>query len=263
MVAGACRRIEAAEGAVKLAVLAAEAGVSAFHFHRVFKAVTGVTPKGFFEAVRAKRVRSALTGARRVTAAVYEAGYESSGRFYAGAGAALGMAPSAYAKGGVGERVFVAAAACSLGVVFLARTEKGICAIDLGDDAAVLEAEFLRRFPAAVVEPAADAGILARVVEMVEGKADAGLPLDIRGTVFQRRVWAALRNIPAGRTVSYAELAVLVGVSGGARAVAGACAANKLAVAVPCHRVVRGDGDLAGYRWGVARKRALLERERE
>jgi len=261
LVTAACRRIESAEAAVPLAALAAGAGVSAFHFHRIFRAVTGVTPKGYFEALRAKRVRAALGEARSVTEAVYDSGYESSGPFYAGAKARLGMAPAAYAKGGAGERIFAATAPCSLGFVLVARTARGICAIALGDDAAALRADVARQFPLAVVEEAADAALLAQVVALVDGKAEMALPLDIRGTAFQQRVWAALQKIPARRTASYAEIASGLGVQGGARAVAGACAANTLAVAVPCHRVVRGNGDLAGYRWGVGRKRALLARE--
>ncbi len=263
LIAASCRAIEASEASLPLAALAAAAGMSAFHFHRLFRAVTGVTPKSYAAARRAAKARHALAESKTVTAAIYEAGFGSSGRFYAAAALHLGMAPAAFRKGGAGEALRVATAACALGVVLVASTEKGICAIALGDDGAALEADLARQFPHAG-GAAGGADVLAAVVALVEGAASApDLPLDIRGTVFQQRVWAALRQIPAGRTASYAEIAAGLGLPHGARAVAAACAANRLAVAVPCHRVLRGDGGLAGYRWGLERKRALLSRESE
>ncbi len=258
--AAACRRIEAAEVPPSLAELAAGAGLSPFHFHRVFKAATGVTPKAYAGAHRAARVREALDSGN-VTQAIYAAGYASSGRFYAEA--PLGMTPAAYQAGGAGEEIVYATASCALGVVLVAASGAGVCAIALGDDAAALEAGLKARFgQARLADDAGFGEILAQVVALVDGAGTAkNLPLDIRGTAFQRRVWEALRGIPAGQTANYTEIAARIGAPASVRAVAAACAANTLAVAVPCHRVVRADGGLAGYRWGVSRKRALLERE--
>lgn len=265
LVAAACRRIDAAEDGVPLDTLAAEAGLSAHHFHRLFRRIAGVTPKAYAAAGRQARVQGLLTAGTGVTAAMYDAGFNSSGRFYAAAAGMLGMTASRYRAGGAGERIVAATAACSLGVVLVAATGVGICAILLGDDAAGLQADLRTRFPRAdlVDGDAAFADTVARVVALVERPRDAPpLPLDIGGTVFQRRVWEALRAIPAGETRSYAQVAAEIGAPGAVRAVATACAANRLAVAVPCHRVVASTGAMAGYRWGVERKRILLARER-
>ncbi|NVD69170.1 bifunctional DNA-binding transcriptional regulator/O6-methylguanine-DNA methyltransferase Ada [Duganella sp. BJB1802] len=268
IVAQACRLIDTAaadDGAAPdLDSLAAAVGVSRFHFHRMFKAVTGITPKAYANAQRARRVQAGLAQQATVTDAMYAAGFNSSGRFYAQSPAVLGMTPGAFRAGGRGARIRFAIGACSLGAILVASTEQGICAILMDDDPDVLVRDLQDRFPKAELigaEPEYEQ-VVSRVVGMVE-RPELGLdlPLDVRGTAFQQRVWQVLRGIPAGRTVSYAELAELVGSPKGARAVAGACAANALAVAIPCHRVVRNDGSISGYRWGVDRKAALLDRE--
>ncbi|MGZ3182690.1 MAG: bifunctional DNA-binding transcriptional regulator/O6-methylguanine-DNA methyltransferase Ada [Telluria sp.] len=264
VVAQACRLIEAADSAPDLASLAAACGVSQFHLHRLFKEHTGVTPRAYAARVRAARVQAGLRTGGSVTDAIYDAGYQSSGRFYADSAGQLGMTPQRYKKGGQGEAIRFAVAACSLGALLVAATDVGICAILLGDDPDALVRDLQDRFPRAELRGAeADfEQTVARVVGFVEApRLGLDLPLDVRGTAFQQRVWAALRAVPAGETVSYAELAERLGVPAGARAIAGACAANAIAVAIPCHRVVRMDGALSGYRWGVERKRALLERE--
>jgi AraC family transcriptional regulator of adaptative response/methylated-DNA-[protein]-cysteine methyltransferase len=263
-VAQACRLIEGAEEEPDLASLAEACGMSRFYFHRVFKAHTGITPKAYAAARRAERVKRELAQAGSVTEAVYEAGYNSSGRFYAASPGVLGMTPSRYRAGGNGESIRFAVAACSLGALLVAATDKGICSILLGDDPDQLVRDLQDRFPKAELvgaEPGFERTV-AQVVGFVEAPGiGLDLPLDVRGTAFQQRVWQALRQVPAGQTVSYAELAERLGVAAGARAVAGACAANPVAVAIPCHRVVRNDGSISGYRWGVERKQALLERE--
>jgi AraC family transcriptional regulator of adaptative response/methylated-DNA-[protein]-cysteine methyltransferase len=266
LVAEACRAIEAAEEEVPtLDQLAARAGLSPFHFHRIFKAVTGLTPKDYASAHRAKRMREELAEAESVTDALYGAGFNSSGRFYAAADRLLGMKPAAYRKGGAAAEIRFALGQCSLGAILVAQSERGICAILLGDDPEALLRDLEDRFPNAALI-GGDSGfeeLVAKVVGFVEAPGlGLDLPLDLRGTAFQERVWQALRDIPAGRTVSYSELAAAIGAPGAVRAVAGACAANKIAVAIPCHRVVRNDGALSGYRWGVERKRVLLEREK-
>ncbi|RFP12172.1 MULTISPECIES: bifunctional DNA-binding transcriptional regulator/O6-methylguanine-DNA methyltransferase Ada [unclassified Duganella] len=268
IVAQACRLIDAAaadaESAPDLDSLATAVGVSRFHFHRMFKAVTGITPKAYANAQRARRMQDGLAQQATVTDAMYAAGYNSSGRFYAQTPSVLGMTPTAFRAGGRGAQIRFAIGACSLGAILVASTEQGICAILIDDDPDVLVRDLQDRFPKAELigaEPEYEQ-VVSRVVGMVE-RPEIGLdlPLDVRGTAFQQRVWQVLREIPAGRTVSYAELAALVGSPKGARAVAGACAANALAVAIPCHRVVRNDGSISGYRWGVDRKAALLDRE--
>lgn len=264
LVEAACRRIESAEEALSLGELADAAGLSPFHFHRLFKAATGLTPKGYGDAHRARRVRAALSGGAQVTEALYDAGFGSSGRFYAAADGALGMLPAAYAKGGKAAVIRYGIGRSSLGRVLAAASDRGICAILLGDDDAELIADLCRRFPRAeaiAADTAFQETVDAVVALVEEPKLGLSLPLDIRGTAFQERVWQALRAIPAGETRSYAELAQAIGAPGAQRAVAGACAANSLAIAVPCHRVVRGDGSLSGYRWGADRKRHLLLRE--
>ena len=265
LVAQACRLIDSSGTQPDLDQLAAASGMSRFHFHRVFKAHTGITPKAYAAAQRSQRVQaSLLRDGGSVTDAIYAAGFNSSSRFYASAPAVLGMTPMAFRAGGNGAAIRFAIGACTLGAILVAATDKGICAILLGDDPEALARDLQDRFPKAQLLGAeADfERVVASVVGMVEApEIGLDLPLDVRGTAFQQRVWQALRAIPAGRTVSYAELAQLVGVPKGARAVAGACAANALAVAIPCHRVVRNDGSISGYRWGVERKQALLERE--
>lgn len=264
-IAKACRLIETADEPPTLAALAAAAGMSPFHFHRQFRAITGLTPKAFGAARRARRIRSELARDNRtVTEAIYEAGFNSSSRFYETANGLLGMTPSAYKQGGVDAAIRFAIGQCSLGAILVARSDKGVCAILLGDDPDRLARDLQDRFPKAelIGGDAQFEQLVARVVGFVDApRLGLDLPLDMRGTAFQQRVWQALRDIPAGRTASYAEIARRIGAPAAARAVARACAANAIAVAIPCHRVVRTDGALSGYRWGVERKRALLLRE--
>ena len=263
-VAKACRLIEAAEDAPSLAALAESSGMSRFHFHRIFKTVTGVTPKAYAAAHRTRRVRQALRDSDTVTDAIYGAGFNSNGRFYATSTQVLGMTPTRFRAGGAGAAIRFAIGQCSLGAILVAATDKGICAILLGDEPDALARDLQDRFPKARLL-GGDKDFeqwIARVVGLVEAPAlGLDLPLDLRGTAFQQRVWQALRKIPPGVTASYNEIARRIGAPKAARAVAQACAANAIAIAIPCHRVVRTDGDLSGYRWGVKRKRALLERE--
>ena len=265
LVAQACRAIDRAEQAPSLDDMAREAGLSPHHFHRVFKAVTGLTPGAYAAGARAGRMRGELEAGAGVTEAIYGAGFNSSGRFYAQADALLGMTASDYRAGGTRAEIRFAVGQCSLGAILVARSERGVCAILLGDDPDALTRDLQDRFPKArlVGGHAGFEATVAKVVGMVEQpKLGLDLPLDVRGTAFQQRVWQALQAIPAGRTASYAEIAMGIGAPKAVRAVAGACAANALAVAIPCHRVVRSDGALSGYRWGVERKRALLAREK-
>jgi AraC family transcriptional regulator of adaptative response/methylated-DNA-[protein]-cysteine methyltransferase len=271
LVAEACRAIERAveDGGdgLRLADLAAQAKVSPHHFHRMFRRIAGVTPKSYAAAQRQRRVQDGLSAGSRVTETIYAAGFNSSSRFYEAAPGMLGMTPSAYRKGGEGEVMWHAIGRCSLGTVLVAATERGVAAIMFGDAPGALVKDLKGRFPKARwVDPAPGfADVVARVVRFVDDPARAdglGLPLDIRGTAFQRRVWEALRAIPAGRTATYAEVAERLGMPRAVRAVANACGANKLAVAIPCHRVIGSDGRLTGYRWGVERKQRLLEKER-
>lgn len=263
-VAQACRLIENAEHLPSLEQLAQHAGLSRYHFHRVFKQVTGLTPRAYAAAHRAKRVRSALDRSATVTSAIFDAGYNASSRFYEQSAQLLGMTPSNYRAGGADTEIRFALGLCSLGSILVASSARGVCAIALGDDPELLLRELQDRFPNAqlIGGDATFEQLVARVVGFIETPAlGLDLPLDVRGSAFQQRVWQALRDIPAGSTVSYSELARRIGSPKAARAVAGACATNPLALAIPCHRVVRSDGALSGYRWGVARKRALLERE--
>lgn len=265
LIAQACRHLETSETVPSLQELADLAGLSRFHFQRLFKATTGLTPKAYAAAVRANRVRSELRRADSVTAAIYEAGYGSGGRFYEEAGRRLGMAPTPYRKGGKGEVIRFAVGECGLGSILVASTSRGVCAILMGDDLDELARDLQHRFPhAELVGGDADyEQIVAHVVGFVEHPGPSlDLPLDIRGTAFQQQVWNALSEVPPGKTISYADLAKKLGRPAAVRAVAGACAANAHAVAIPCHRVVRTDGGLSGYRWGVERKRDLLQRER-
>ncbi len=263
-VAALCRLLETAEPPPSLGELAERAGLSPSHLHRVFKAVTGLTPRAYGAAHRARRVKAELARSPTVTEAIYAAGYNSQGRFYEHAGQVLGMTPSAYRAGGANTAIRFAIGQCALGAILVAASDRGVCAIFLGDDPDALARELQDRFPRAELI-GGDADFeqrVAKVVGFVENPAlGLELPLDVRGTAFQQRVWQALVAIPPGETVSYSELARRIGAPKAVRAVAQACAANTLAVAIPCHRVVRNDGALAGYRWGVERKRALLERE--
>lgn len=264
-IAAACRRIEAAEELASLEALAAAAGMSPYHFHRVFKAITGLTPKAYGAAHRSGRVRRGLAEGLSVTEAIYDAGFSSNSRFYEGADKVLGMTPSAYRAGGDKAEITFAVGECSLGSILVARSGKGICAIFLGDDPDALVRDLQDRFPRArLIGGDKDfEELVAKVVGFVEAPGiGLDLPIDLRGTAFQERVWQALRAIPAGETVSYAALAERLGMPKAVRAVAGACAANRIAVAIPCHRVVRTDGGLSGYRWGVERKQALLTKEK-
>jgi len=266
LVAELCRHIERTEVSPTLADLARRAGLSAFHLHRLFKAATGLTPRQYAHAQRSQRLRAQLEAAGNgaVTDAIYAAGYNASSRFYEQSEAVLGMTPTRYRAAGAGEQIRFAIGECSLGAILVAASDKGVCAILLGDDPDALLRDLQQRFArATLVGGDADfEHLVARVVALVETpSADHALPLDVRGTAFQQRVWQALRKVPPGCTLSYSELARRLGVPRSVRAVASAVAANPLAVAIPCHRVVRLDGDIAGYRWGVQRKRALQARE--
>ena len=260
----ACRLIETAEVAPDLGTLAKAAGMSRFHFHRVFKAVTGVTPKVYAAAHRTRRMKTELLRGGTVTEAIYGAGFNSNGRFYATSSKMLGMTPMKFRSGGDGVSIRFAVGECSLGSILVAATERGICAILLGDDPQGLAHDLQDRFPKAHIS-GGDRDfeqLVAKAVGFVEAPAlGFDLPLDVRGTAFQQRVWRALQRIPAGATASYADIAKRIGAPKAVRAVAQACASNTIAVAIPCHRVVRNDGALSGYRWGVERKRALLDRE--
>lgn len=264
-VAQACRLIEESESAPSLKELAKNAEMSTHHFHRVFKAVAGLTPREYALARRAKRVRDELGRSGTVAEAVYGAGYRSNGRFYETSNEVLGMTPSSYRAGGARTEIRFAVGECSLGSILVAQSERGVCAILLGDDPDELARDLQDRFPRAnlIGGDAKFEQVVAKVVGFVEAPAlGLDLPLDIRGTAFQQRVWQALRKIPAGSTASYADIANRIGSPKAVRAVAQACAKNSLAVAIPCHRVIKNDGALSGYRWGVERKRALLKRER-
>jgi AraC family transcriptional regulator of adaptative response/methylated-DNA-[protein]-cysteine methyltransferase len=262
----ACAALDAAPDPMSLGELADAAGLSRYHFARVFKEVTGMTPMAWQRERRRARLGKALHVAPSVTAAIHDAGYGSPSRVYEQGDALFGMTPGAYRERGAGETLRVATAPCALGIVLVAATARGVCAIELGDDTPAMTARLRARFANATFAPP-DARLddwIARVVALVEAPGTAhALPLDLRGTAFQQRVWQALREIPPGATATYSEVAERVGVPRGARGVAQACAANPVALAVPCHRVVRGDGALGGYRWGLARKRALLDRESE
>ncbi|MDB5736459.1 MAG: bifunctional DNA-binding transcriptional regulator/O6-methylguanine-DNA methyltransferase Ada [Sphingomonas bacterium] len=264
LVSKACRLIEESEEEPSLETLAETVGRSPSYFHRLFKVSTGLTPKDYGAAHRAKKVREELAAGSTVTEAIYGAGFNSSGRFYEKSTGMLGMTPSQYIAGGAIEEIRFAVGLTSLGAILVASSSKGVAAILLGDDPDGLVRDLQDRFPKARLigaDPDYEARI-AKVVGFVETP-DIGLdlPLDVRGTAFQQRVWQALRDIPVGETMSYAEVARRIGAPKAVRAVAGACAANNLAIAIPCHRVIRNDGALSGYAWGVERKRVLLDRE--
>jgi AraC family transcriptional regulator of adaptative response/methylated-DNA-[protein]-cysteine methyltransferase len=264
LVARACRLIEQSEEEPSLNALAEAVGRSASYFHRSFKAVTGLTPKVYAAAHRASKVRKGLAGGGSVTEAIYDAGYNSSGRFYEKSTDMLGMTPTQFKAGGANEEIHFALGQTSLGAILVASSKKGVASILLGSDPDTLLRELQDRFPRAELIGADKdyEALVARVVGFIEApQIGLSLPLDVRGTAFQRRVWLALQEIPIGQTASYAEIAQRIGSPNAVRAVAGACAANNLAVAIPCHRVVRNDGALSGYAWGVERKKTLLDRE--
>ena len=262
-VAALCHFIETHAGEPTLDELAAQAELSASRTQRLFKSVMGVTPKAYAAALRGRRVRAALADGRPVTEAIYEAGYSSSGRFYAQAQSVLGMTPSQFRDRGADTVIRFAVGQCSLGAVLVAATDRGVCAIELGDDPDALVESLQQRFANAelVGGDVGFEGLVARVIGLVEQPGPHALPLDLQGTAFQLEVWAALSRIGAGSTTTYAELAAAIGRPSATRAVAQACGANPVAVAIPCHRVVRTDGSASGYRWGVERKRELLARE--
>lgn len=265
LVAQTCQLIESAETTPNLDELAVQAGMSSYHFHRVFKAETGLTPKAYATAYRARKLREELNAASgTVTDAIYGAGFNSNSRFYETSEQLLGMRAKEYRAGGVGAVIRFAVGESSLGAILVAQSQRGICAILLGEDPDRLVRDLQDQFPKA--ELIGGDGDFEQLVAQVVGFIEApgiglNLPLDVRGTAFQQRVWQALREIPVGQTVSYAEIAERIGSPKAVRAVAQACAANHIAVAIPCHRVVRRDGDISGYRWGVDRKRELLRRE--
>lgn len=264
VIAAACRAIEASDEIPGIDNLAATAGMSPFHFHRVFKTVTGVTPKAYADAHRRKSVRKRLWQSATITEAIHDAGFSSSGRFYTASNELLGMTPTNYRAGGRDESIRFAVGECWLGSIIVAATDIGICAISFGDDPEDLVHDLQDRFANAKLI-GGDRDFEQWVAEVVGFVAAPthrlDLPLDIRGTAFQQQVWQALRTIPYGTTVSYGEMAVRIGRPRATRAVAQACASNNIAVAIPCHRVVRADGGPSGYRWGVERKKKLLDRE--
>ena len=263
-IAKACRLIERSQDAPSLKQLADYVGMSTFHFHRTFKSITGLTPTEYASAHRSKRVRASLERSNTVTDAIYDAGFNSSGRFYENSNQVLGMTPSKFREGGRDTDIFFAIGECSLGSILVAQSEKGVCSILIGDDPQLLVRDLQDRFPKAnlIGDESAYQELIAKVIGLIEKPGVGfGLPLDIRGTAFQQRVWKALQQIPLGSTATYSEIAAKIGMPKAVRAVAQACGANALAVAIPCHRVIRNDGSLSGYRWGVERKRVLLERE--
>ncbi|SDK99888.1 AraC family transcriptional regulator, regulatory protein of adaptative response / methylated-DNA-[protein]-cysteine methyltransferase [Modicisalibacter muralis] len=264
-VTDACRIIEESEAVPRLDELAKRVGMSTYHFHRVFKRITGLTPREYAAAHRERRFRDELGRGTSITEAIFDAGYGSNGRFYTQSNEVLGMTPSNYRAGGASTQIRFAVGECALGSILVAQSERGVCAILMGDEPDELTHDLQDRFPRAelIGGDAEFERLVARVVGFVEAPGiGLDLPLDVRGTAFQQRVWQALREIPVGETASYAAIAERIGSPRAVRAVAQACAANALAVAIPCHRVVRSDGGVSGYRWGVERKHALLTRER-
>ncbi len=258
----ACAYLEAhLEDSPTLTDLSAEVGLSPHHLQRTFKAATGLSPKQYAARLRAAQFKAEVQRGESVTSATYGAGYGSSSRLYEKADANLGMTPGAYARGGRGMQIRFTITASPFGRLLVGATERGICAVTLGDDDAALEAELMREYPRAGIERDDEAlkDWLAAILPRLEGPAAArDLPLDLQATSFQWRVWRALQEIPYGETRSYREIAAALGQPNAARAVAQACASNRVALVVPCHRVVRGDGSAGGYRWGTERKRRIL-----
>lgn len=270
----ACERIRQSAATLSLNELASVSNLSQHHFHRVFKSVTGVTPKEYQKAIQQTRVRDALSKSRTVTEAIYEAGFNSSGQFYASSTAILGMTPQRFQKGGVNEEICYALVSCSMGLMMVAATQRGVCSIEFGDHGDSLTQQLQERFPRAMFLPGDKTFRiwLSRILKYLDQsghhpgewqKKLLDLPLDIQGTLFQQQVWKALRDIPAGETLSYSQVAQKIGKPKAIRAVASACASNAIAILIPCHRVVRQSGELSGYRWGVTRKAELLRRESE
>ena len=267
LVARVRKLLDAHPDGITLAELAQRTGISPHHLQRVFREQTGVTPKQYLAARRADRLRETLKQGRDVTTATYEAGYGSSSRLYAQSDARLGMTPGTYRDGGRGMHVRFTTVATSLGTLLVGVTDRGVCAVSLGDSAPKLERALRDELPNATIVRAHDAALaqaVTTIVDEIEGRAShsAELPVDLLATAFQLRVWEELRRVPHGETRSYAEIAAAIGSPKAVRAVASACARNRAAIVVPCHRVVRNDGAIGGYRWGAARKRALLSRER-
>jgi AraC family transcriptional regulator, regulatory protein of adaptative response / methylated-DNA-[protein]-cysteine methyltransferase len=259
------KRLESSDAPLGLAALAASAGLSPHYFHRLFKKHSGMTPREYAAACRLRRVGAELRSGSTVTAAIYEAGYSSSSRFYEAGSGALGMPPSDLRRGAAGVEMRAVVATCSLGHVLVAATSRGVCAITFGDTPESLLAELRVRFPRAVVRSADEAleALAARVIALIDVAGVASsIPLDLMGTAFQQKVWRELRAIPRGQTLTYSEIAKRIGAPRAVRAVGSACGKNPVAVVVPCHRVVRGDGALGGYRWGLDRKKRLLAQER-
>lgn len=263
-IAKACRLIGRCDKAPSLKRLAEYTGMSPFHFHRTFKTMTGLTPAAYAKANRNQRVRASLERSSSVTDAIYDSGFNSSGRFYENTNKTLGMTPTKFREGGTDTDIYFAIGKASLGSILVAQSQKGVCSILIGDDPEALVKELQDQFPKAnlIGDEEGYQELVAKVVGLIETPGTGlDLPLDIRGTVFQQRVWNALQEIPPGSTATYTDIAKKIGMPKAVRAVAQACGANSLAVAIPCHRVIRNDGSLSGYRWGVDRKRALLERE--
>jgi AraC family transcriptional regulator, regulatory protein of adaptative response / methylated-DNA-[protein]-cysteine methyltransferase len=264
LVAKACKIIESQSDAPSLKTLAAAVQLSPGYFHRLFKATTGLTPKGYASAHRSSRVRDRLASGSSITQAIYDAGFNSNGRFYENSASILGMTPTQFRTGAADEEIHFAVGQSSLGAILVATSKKGVVSILMGEDPEALLRTLQDHFPKARLV-GADRDyekLIAQVIGLVESPGgNFDLPLDVRGTAFQQRVWQALRKIPAGRTATYSQIASRIGSPKAVRAVAGACAANNIALAIPCHRVIRNDGALSGYRWGVERKRVLLDRE--
>ncbi|HCH49568.1 MAG TPA: bifunctional DNA-binding transcriptional regulator/O6-methylguanine-DNA methyltransferase Ada [Proteus sp.] len=262
----ACRFIEKNNGDVSLARIAEHIMVSPYHFHRLFKSIIGITPKSYANAYRQQLIKKALTENSRITDAIYQSGFNANSRFYENASAILGMTPTDWRTGGENIVIFFAIGICSLGNILVAQSEKGICAITLGDDADNLLVDLQKQFPHAELIGANKEfeKIVAQVIGFIEFPLQPlSLPLDIQGTIFQQKVWKALMEIPFGYTVTYQDIANKIGSPKAYRAVANACGANKLAVAIPCHRVVRQNGEISGYRWGIERKAKLLQNEQK
>lgn len=264
VVEDACAAMAAAETIPSLETLATRAGYSRFHFLRMFRDHTGLTPRAYAEGLRAQKLQTALVGGARVIDAINEAGYGSESRVYEDTGKLLGMTPGAVRRGGIGETIRTARADSPFGRLLVAATRTGICFIGFAEPDAALDADLRRRFPKAEIV-ADDAGLASDVAAvihaMVEPAEGLALPLDIRGTAFQLRVWQALTTIPSGQIRTYGQIATMIGAPKAVRAVATSCAANPVAIAVPCHRVIGSDGRMHGYRWGVAQKQSLLARE--
>lgn len=263
-ISAACRLIAESDTAIPLKELAGRVNLSHYHFHRLFKKITGVTPKEYASAIRGQKLRNELAPDNSVTEAIYNSGFNSVGRFYEKANELLGMSPNVYKHGGKNTVIYFALGLCSLGDILVAQSNKGVCAIFLGDNPEKMIRDLQDKFSEAELIGGDKnfESVVAQVIGHIENPhSKLDLPLDIKGTAFQQRVWNALRQIPPGKTATYTEIARKIGSPKSVRAVANACGSNSLAVAIPCHRVIRISGELAGYRWGVERKRVLLDRE--